>query len=1113
MKRRKVRVVSLLLALVLVLAAIPVSVSAAESTTYTVTLTQDEKVKYQSAGSKGYFTVKSGSYKSIYAKVAAAYSADYYVDHIDIEPADAAKITHYQKTGEVLIENVTSDFTLTPVVLSKNGVANLDVSWQFVTGGVYSEENPAATVEFTVTATDANGNPAANATLYYKSDRAEKSYSNALQTDTNGVATVKHAYAVQKGVTSTDFTALFSTDSSFAGTSLEESVSLTVVQQKKADLYLTTDQVKDSLANEANGSVINVNPLYEYFTGVLHQGAINTASGEWVTPENGTIEGLAPGQYALRFRERVEGNTIYLYSDYDYFTIGRATWTITASDNSSNVTFPDAARYAEPGGDVFFYVTPNDGYEVTDVSVSKPNYVSDISYNAEDGYVKLSGVTGSFDLTVTAEPVETVTDVVAFAAPAKTFKVAALGLTATTLAVDADVEEEDADVEEEEADELKITDVRIKEGTDSTLQVTIQVPEGTTDTPTAYKKANTDSKYTSFTVKKADDGTYSGTFSAKTSTGTEYTYDLYAVLGDTESQHITIKTKKPTLNKTNDFTITSQKGNKANGKITYTGTEDSSGFYAYKQGATSTYYYGSDNVIAGLTKGTWYVIFPSAALDAESTGADYYFRIKNSVSNLTISQVEDDAQYYTVKFVNAAGKTVSEKEYEENTAAEDVTVPAITENYTDSDGIYYSYSWPTVTKVTEDAVYIEQVKKQSPTQIAVNGVTINKDNAIEVSVEVQDKNGNVLPINDYSSIGASLNGGANSYSKLTNGTYTFTINSSSYKTGEENTLLIDFKGNDNYLGSISTHVTFTVTKAAKPELTATPAHNAGSDGTITVTSDYEDLVWYAQGSSTEAAVPEDGTITGLVGNYDSYNSGTYYVYVVPQAVEGSAQYNFVSASDKASIKVENVDVTYYTLTTDEDVTVILPKGVTRKTLEYNTKVTLYKEGATAWEIIRGSGDEQTKKVVGYGDTYSFYIGSDIEVRPVSDTYESPKPEVNTVSVSKASNTYKVKFLVTITDADGWTVKEHGFLYGKNIPADFLTEDNIGKTPDESTGKTAAGAVKKWSSTTNAKQYALNYGLTAQTAGDIAIAKPYLVIVDKDGTTETVWGDTLAYIYS
>ena len=73
---------------------------------------------------------------------------------------------------------------------------------------------------------------------------------------------------------------------------------------------------------------------------------------------------------------------------------------------------------------------------------------------------------------------------------------------------------------------------------------------------------------------------------------------------------------------------------------------------------------------------------------------------------LVIRQGEPEPTTYKVKFINAAGHTVSEKEYIENTSKEDIEIPANTASHFDEEK-HYSYSWGEIGDVTDNATYNE----------------------------------------------------------------------------------------------------------------------------------------------------------------------------------------------------------------------------------------------------------------------------------------------------------------------------------------------------------------------------------------------------------------------
>ena len=160
---------------------------------------------------------------------------------------------------------------------------------------------------------------------------------------------------------------------------------------------------------------------------------------------------------------------------------------------------------------------------------------------------------------------------------------------------------------------------------------------------------------------------------------------------------------------------------------------------------------------------------------------------------------------------------------------------------------------------------------------------------------------------------------------------------------------------------------------------------------------------------------------------------------------------------------------------------------------YNTLVTVTAPGATAWKM----GDT----VVAYGETYSFYIGTDMNLTPVFDVITAT-PTVAAVSVTETGSTGKIgaSFLATREMTDDCTYVNAGYIYGKDLADQNITLADV----DGST-------VKAIYCATDSNQFALNYGISAQT-GTI-VARAFLAYVDADGATQVVYADPQTYTYA
>lgn len=166
---------------------------------------------------------------------------------------------------------------------------------------------------------------------------------------------------------------------------------------------------------------------------------------------------------------------------------------------------------------------------------------------------------------------------------------------------------------------------------------------------------------------------------------------------------------------------------------------------------------------------------------------------------------------------------------------------------------------------------------------------------------------------------------------------------------------------------------------------------------------------------------------------------------------------------------------------------------------YGTQVTVTKEGATGWQI---NGAD-----VAYGDSYTFYVASDVTVAPI-DTAVDTKPVVAAVSYSQLANSHKVEFVASRAMTDDCTLVKAGWVYGKNLTDDDLTLDKVGQV---GTG-TDSGVVKAAyvSSTEGSTQFILSYGITSQTG--TASAKAFITYKDAEGAIQTVYSDAMNYTY-
>lgn len=192
----------------------------------------------------------------------------------------------------------------------------------------------------------------------------------------------------------------------------------------------------------------------------------------------------------------------------------------------------------------------------------------------------------------------------------------------------------------------------------------------------------------------------------------------------------------------------------------------------------------------------------------------------------------------------------------------------------------------------------------------------------------------------------------------------------------------------------------------------------------------------------------------------------------------------------------------YTVTTDADATVAYGSNSAQGTLAdvpYGTQVTVSKAGATAWAI--------DGKIVAYGDSYTFYVASDVTVKAASATTQAPV--VAAVSANQVAGSYKVEFVATRAMVDGCTYLKSGFVYGKNLSDADLTLANVGKKGSADNSGVVKAAYAN--STEGSTQFILSYGLSAQNG--TASAKAFLTYKDQNGKVKTVYSDVMNHTYA
>lgn len=193
------------------------------------------------------------------------------------------------------------------------------------------------------------------------------------------------------------------------------------------------------------------------------------------------------------------------------------------------------------------------------------------------------------------------------------------------------------------------------------------------------------------------------------------------------------------------------------------------------------------------------------------------------------------------------------------------------------------------------------------------------------------------------------------------------------------------------------------------------------------------------------------------------------------------------------------DVAKYTVTAPEGATLTVDGVETASpaTVAYDAKVSVHKDGVAAWQV-----DGVT---VAYGDTYTFFCGSDMNLVAVDNVVEQ-KTTVVITGVNEIAGSVQVSFAASRNVAPGETVVKQGFIYGKNLADSELTLDNVGNKGADAN----AGTVKIAYTKNSAADISLRYGLSKKD-GKVSAAA-FVITKTADGTLKPTISEVKSYTY-
>ena len=456
---------------------------------------------------------------------------------------------------------------------------------------------------------------------------------------------------------------------------------------------------------------------------------------------------------------------------------------------------------------------------------------------------------------------------------------------------------------------------------------------------------------------------------------------------------------------------------------------------------------------------------------------------------------------YTITFTNVAGKVVDTQKLAagatpvapKTNTADTTATPAGSKQHS-----HTTYSWPAVSAVTANANYDEVAKvvtedctKGKP---VVTEPTLDKPGSEVTSCTIcgQVLETKVLPqLKGYDITVTKTAYGTTTLNSedATNGKTTKVLANSTVTLTAQANKGAEFVGWKVANKLVSTNETYSFTAVADTEVTPVFTETAESTFVVVFIDMYGNVV-----STQEVASGANIKVPATAPIYPGYTFKGWALTndeitaltegkTIRAIYEKDATQTYTVKAAGATITVNGTDYTGKA-----------------ENVAYDAKVTVTKAGATSWTVNGAT--------VGYGESYSFFCASDIELTAVTKADDTSKTQVAIVSTTRPSATdCDVLFVATRTVADNETVVSQGFVYGKNVTASDLALENVGNTASG----TNPGKVRVIYNNTNASQLGLNYGLTAKTG--VAGARAFVVTKDADGNVHTYYSEPSLYDYN
>lgn len=264
-------------------------------------------------------------------------------------------------------------------------------------------------------------------------------------------------------------------------------------------------------------------------------------------------------------------------------------------------------------------------------------------------------------------------------------------------------------------------------------------------------------------------------------------------------------------------------------------------------------------------------------------------------------------------------------------------------------------------------------------------------------------------------------------------------------TPDEGAKFLGWKANDGTTVSTAT----TLEAFVNANITYTPVFAKASAGQIVLTfvDAFENIVdvQVLTKGTTPASIPEVPARAGYTAN-------------------GWSVTDFASLTEDTTVHPKYIKdtVTNYTVTVPAGSTIAVGTGaaesVTSVSVPYNTQVTVYNASATSWKINGAT--------VSYGNTYTFYVGADVELTIDTAAVVEETPVVGSVGVEVSGT--RVSFLATrkIQTAAGCVQVNAGFMYG-----------TTGVTASTELVDVNGTSVKAVYTKTDSEQYSISFTVT------------------------------------